>query len=99
MSSNGTSDSTAPNSSGCWIMHDGGQQAAVAAAANGELLRARDAAADQRTGDGDEVVEGDLAFLTLRRAMPVRPELAAAANVRDREQAALSSHAMPVVAS
>lgn len=63
--------------------HHASQQAAIAAATNSELFRCRHARRHQRFCNGDEVIEGNLAFLALCRLMPLRSELAAAANVRD----------------
>ena len=64
------------------------EEAAVAAAADGEVLRARVAGLDQVLGRGDEVVEDVLLVGEHPGLVPLLAELAAAAHVRQREDAA-----------
>src|SRR6185437_11172697 len=64
------------------------QQAAVAAALDAKLRGAGHAATDERFAYRDEIVKGPLAMLALRRRVPTRAELPAAANMRDHIHAA-----------
>ena len=59
------------------------EQAAVAAAHDAEVLGRRHLALDQVLGHGDEVLVGLVAVLLQRRLVPLRAELAAAADVGD----------------
>ena len=71
------------------LHHDGGgEQAAIAAAADAEVGGAGEAGGDQVFGDGDEVIEDALAVLENRGLMPLRAVFAAAANVGEHEAAA-----------
>ena len=80
---------TARNSSGPLRQHRAHQQPAIRAAHDAEPARAGDAAADQVLGDRDEIVEGALAVALQRGLVPVRAELAAAADIGDDIDAAL----------
>ena len=68
--------------------HGAHQEAAVAAAENAELGGIRDVASNQVFGHGDEVLEGARTILLQRRLVPGRAELAAAADVGQRVDAA-----------
>ncbi len=69
--------------------HVAHQQAAVAAALDAEVLRRGDLALDQVLGDGGEVFVGPVPVLLERGLVPLRAELAAAADVGDHVDAAL----------
>src|SRR5213594_4433002 len=62
---------------------DAHQQTAVAAAADPQMLRARDAVSDQLLRDRGEVVVDALPVLLKSRPVPLRSELAAAANIAE----------------
>ena len=67
---------------------DAHQQPAVGAARDAEAAGAGDLPRDQVLADGREVVIGDLPLRLQRRLVPCRAELAAAADIGDRECAA-----------
>src|SRR5690606_31356026 len=64
------------------------EQPAIAATHDAEVLRARDTAADEVPRNRDDVVIDELAILLEAGPVPSRPELAAAADVRDHVDAA-----------
>ena len=88
MSSSGTAQTTARNRSGRWVSAAPTEQAAVRAALDRQVLGRGPALLDQPLGRGDEVVEDVLLLAEHAGLVPVLAVLAAAAQVRDRVDAA-----------
>ena len=88
MSSSGTSQTTAPTSSGVAGEHIAHQEPAVGAAVDGQLRRRRHAPPDEGAGHGGEVLVNPVAVLPQARPVPVGPVLPAAADIGHHEDAA-----------
>ena len=88
MSMTPTAGSAAPNRSGRCVIARADEQAAVAAAADGELVGTGVFLGDQPFGGGDEIVEHVLLLCLRAGLVPLVAILAAAAQVGDRIDAA-----------